>query len=606
MLDVARFLGLHAPFSGLEATRLERVAAAVEVDFYTPGTVVIAQGGEPSEHVYVVRRGAMELVDRDRVVDVLGEGDLFGFPSMLSGEPPIHEVRAREETLCYLVPDFEARSVFSGPSGMQFLTMALRQRVSVTSTDASEEWETLGDIPLGALVTIDANTTIVATAKKLTEARATAAVVVNGDDVGIVTDRDIRAKVVGAGVSPDGPVADIATRKARTARTDERTETAIVRMLELGIHHLPLVDEAGVVVGMVTDLDLMAQRRRQSFRLRSEIERATDVEAVAAAANRVQETLIPMIRAGVDVDHLDVVTATLFDAITTRLVELAQSTLGAPPVPFAWIALGPSGRREQGFRSSQDHAIVYGGASTEPDAWFRGLAESVSDGLARSGFELSPSQILATEPEWRGPEAGWRDRVTRLMSIDDPATASAASAAFDGRVITGALELGPLFRDAVAHAARTDSFLDRLRLAIVDMQLPVGFFDGRVVSEDSEAVAFDVDMAAIKPITDMARLFSLSAGIQSVGSVRRLREATAEGVLDAEIAEGLGEALELLRELRTEHQAEQWTQGRRPDTTVQAAQLGPLERRALRDAFRLVRDVQRSLDSGSLARSLHR
>src|SRR4029453_15095634 len=49
----------------------------------------------------VSRRGKRGLLDRGRVLDVLGEGELFGHPSMLSGLPTGFEARAAEAALCY-------------------------------------------------------------------------------------------------------------------------------------------------------------------------------------------------------------------------------------------------------------------------------------------------------------------------------------------------------------------------------------------------------------------------------------------------------------------------------------------------------------------------
>ena len=51
----------------------------------------------------MVRRGTVELVDRGKVIDLLGEGEMFGHPSMLSGMPTGFEVRAEEDVLCYAI-----------------------------------------------------------------------------------------------------------------------------------------------------------------------------------------------------------------------------------------------------------------------------------------------------------------------------------------------------------------------------------------------------------------------------------------------------------------------------------------------------------------------
>ena len=85
--EVTRFLRAHPPFDALEADVVERVAGAVEVEFHRAGTTIFSQGAEPVEHLRVVRSGAVEIVHDGRVLDLLGEGELFGHASMLSGLP---------------------------------------------------------------------------------------------------------------------------------------------------------------------------------------------------------------------------------------------------------------------------------------------------------------------------------------------------------------------------------------------------------------------------------------------------------------------------------------------------------------------------------------
>jgi CBS domain-containing protein len=100
MQDIAEFLRTHDPFSGLDEEALERLVE-VEVEVFEAGATIFKQGERSQGRVLVVRRGAIELVDGSRVLDVLGEGELFGHPSMLSGRPFGFEARAQEDSRCY-------------------------------------------------------------------------------------------------------------------------------------------------------------------------------------------------------------------------------------------------------------------------------------------------------------------------------------------------------------------------------------------------------------------------------------------------------------------------------------------------------------------------
>jgi CBS domain-containing protein len=104
MREYTDFLGGQPPYDALEAADLETLARLVEVDYFVAGTIIVAAGSAPLSHFYVVRSGEVEVIDRGRVVDVLGPGETFGQISVLSGLPPPLTVRAAEDSLGYRFP----------------------------------------------------------------------------------------------------------------------------------------------------------------------------------------------------------------------------------------------------------------------------------------------------------------------------------------------------------------------------------------------------------------------------------------------------------------------------------------------------------------------
>ena len=118
MHDIVEFLRRHAPFDDLSEGDLEELAGSAEVEFFAAGTTIFRQQEGPMKHVRIVRRGAVELLDRGRALDRLGEGDLFGHPSMLSGLPTGFEARAAEDTLCYRLPADAAVAIIYPPAGV--------------------------------------------------------------------------------------------------------------------------------------------------------------------------------------------------------------------------------------------------------------------------------------------------------------------------------------------------------------------------------------------------------------------------------------------------------------------------------------------------------
>src|SRR6266545_460581 len=89
----------------------------------------------------------------------------------------------------------------------------------------------------------------------------------------------------------------------------------------------------------------------------------------------------------------------LHDALTVRLIELAEAQLGPAPCRYAWLALGSGGRMEQSLCTDQDHAIAYADDGA-PDRYFGALGAHVVAGLARARLRR------ATVPGGDGPGGG--------------------------------------------------------------------------------------------------------------------------------------------------------------------------------------------------------
>ena len=112
-MDIAGFLRRYPPFDELSDERLATVAAAVEIEHVAAGATILQQRGEPASGLYLVRKGAVELLDDGRVLDLLGEGELFGQFSLLAHEGPTVTVRADEDTLLYVIPEAVADEVLA-------------------------------------------------------------------------------------------------------------------------------------------------------------------------------------------------------------------------------------------------------------------------------------------------------------------------------------------------------------------------------------------------------------------------------------------------------------------------------------------------------------
>ena len=202
--EVADFLRAHAPFDALSRADVELVAASAEIEFHLAGATIFSQGAEAVAHVYVVRNGAVELIHNGMLLDMLGVGELFGHASMLSGLPTGFTARAHEDTLCYRIGSDVALAVLARPESVVFVARSLLASVSVyedASAPALIARRDPAHLPVSSLiqgtpVVVAPDTSIREAAQLMTANGATAVVVRLAASLGIVTDRDLRSRVV--------------------------------------------------------------------------------------------------------------------------------------------------------------------------------------------------------------------------------------------------------------------------------------------------------------------------------------------------------------------------------------------------------------------------
>ena len=115
--------------------------------------MIFSQGDEPVTYLRVVRSGAVELLANGRVLDLLGEGEVFGQASMLSGLPTGFEARAvAQDTSCYRIPVKLAEELLAAPEGLRYVARTLLAEPTDLHALAREATRNLADDPVGGLL----------------------------------------------------------------------------------------------------------------------------------------------------------------------------------------------------------------------------------------------------------------------------------------------------------------------------------------------------------------------------------------------------------------------------------------------------------------------
>ena len=603
MQDIAEFLQAHPPFDSLDEETLERVAASAEIEFHAARTEIL-DGADVAEFAYVVRRGSVELVIEGRLLDLIGEGEMFGFVSVLSEGPLGFVARAAEDTLVYRIPADVMRPVLERPAFVRFVTQVMDERLRFLAghradPPLSSAGRPVGELIRGPALVCEPALSVQEAAGRMAEAGATCVVVDLGDRLGIVTDRDIRTRVVAAGAGPETPLSDVMTAPAWTVSADRTGTEALLEMLDRGITHLPVLTAGRRLLGVLDDVDLMANERRAPFRLRASIARGDNPAEVAEAAAALPDTVIALFDSGLPTGAICRAIASMHDTVTQRLIEFAHRDLAPPPVPYTWLATGSMGRFEAFPSSDVDSALAWDGPDDDLELRraMAALAERVLEGLAASGFEPDTKGALASNPlfarsidEWERAARAWvedpdRDRGLLLLSV-----------VIESDAVWGSTTVAAHLARAFVDAPDRKLMLRRLAQAALAERPPTGFLRNFVLHSSGERKgALDIKRRGLMPVEALARWSGLRAGVAAASTRARLKASLEAGTLSPDDAANLRDAFELFSALRMEHQVAQLREGADPDDLIEPASLAPLARTSLKEAFRAVARVQRGV-----------
>ena len=602
MRDVASFLKGHPPFDGLDGATVARLAQRARQERFPAGTTIFGQGAEPPDALRVVCAGAVELLDHGRVVDLLGEGELFGHPSMLAAMPTGLEARAHEDSTCLALPAEDVLPLLGRPAGLRFLARSLLDRPrpgTVPATDVSGA--DLAQQPVTRLIRsqpiiCEPDVSLRQAAAEMAQIGASSVLVRLGrGEFGIVTDRDLRSRVVAKGVPADAPLSEVMTTPAITIAADGTGADVLMTMLDHGIRHLPVITSSAEVLGVISDLDLLAAETRTPFALRRAITAAEDSDRLREAVQRLDPAAIALHEAGLAPGQISGLISVVADALVRRTIELVVARSEAPAEEFVWLALGSHARREAVPSSDVDSGLVWADA-TDGEAT-QALARDVLETLAATGVRSDTHGLTATGSAVANAARDWQRNIKAWL--DEPAddkALMALSIVLDHRTVHGPADAFGALAPLRAVALRPRVLRMLLRLA-VSIKPPTGFLRDFVIEHSGEhRGTLDIKKGGVLPVVAIARYAGHAAGAEATATPERLRAAADAGVLSATEARTLEEAHAVFTALRMDHQVNQLRAGVQADDHVDPKSLGPLARHHLRDAFRAVASVQRNLD----------
>ncbi|MEO9275109.1 DUF294 nucleotidyltransferase-like domain-containing protein [Marinomonas sp. 5E14-1] len=602
--EVHKFIATVPPFSSLNLTEKKQLLTGVSMLYVRQGQVISLKNGAATVHL--IRRGAFEIrTPKGGLVDQIADGECFGLSSTMSQNPDGLQVVAMEDSLVYrfekkrfldAVEQNEAFGLFFEHTRHNRLRKLSRSQSSELSSPALQLSMPVTQIMSRQLIQASPDESVQTVAMRMTEARVSSILVLeNKRLLGIVTDRDLRSRILAVGGSSDIPIEQVMTKDPVSLKTDALVMQAQTLMSESNIHHLPIVDDALNVMGMLTVADLLRHQELSPLLLVNQIHRQHSVEGLAQTCKQWPTLTINLIVTDMKPVDIGKVLATVSDNLTRRLIELALETLGPAPMAFQFLVFGSQARRDQSLGSDQDNGLMLEREPTDEESqYFAILAEFVCNGLGACGIRLCPGNIMASNPQWRMTTQGWQQKFTSWIQSGSPNALLNASIFFDIRCVYGeASVVDELILKMQQTISKNSVFLATLTRSALSTKPPLGFFRHFLLESSGEHKhQLDLKHQGLALINDLARLYGLSCRTYRVATLDRIEQAIREKLISVDTARNLMDAWDQLNELRLETQRAHWQSTGKASAYLDPESLSSLERKHLKTTFGIISDVQ--------------
>ncbi|GAB3828611.1 DUF294 nucleotidyltransferase-like domain-containing protein [Pontibacter rugosus] len=623
---VFEFLKQYPPFNLIAQEQLRQLAGQVRVQYLEPKQVLFRQGDTPHEVFYVVRQGSVRLEqgpeEARRLVDVCDEGDVFGARALIAKKNYSSTATAAEETLVYgvsialfdpvlrhnpeVVLYFAAGFAAGAPvqqGNMQETQAARRNLGSYTAHQPLHLEEVLTLETNHSKVTCTPQTTVRLAAQIMSDKDSSFILVVNEQEhpIGIVTDTDLRKRVVAGPISIEDSVSAVMSAPVITLKPNPHMAEALLLMMRHRVKHLCVTSNGTAnspAEGVLTEHHLLLAQGNNPAVLVQEIRQTQRIDSLPAIRNRAEELLQKYLEQDVNIAFIANILSEVNDALIVRALEYAESILGEPPLRYCWLSIGSEGREEQLLRTDQDNALVFedahAGQEMEAQAYFVKLAGLVNEVLASCGFERCPANMMAGNIKWCQPLHTWKQYFHAWIHEPTEEALLNASIFFDYRPVYGSFELAHQLTDYIyEHIQQERIFLPYLAKHALQSPPPLSFFRNFMVERGGgHKDQFDIKLRAMTPLVDAARVLTLDNRVAGENNTFKRFAKLAE--LEPQNAALYREAA-VAYEIMMRHRALSGLRNHNTGRYISPEQLNKLERQTLRNTFKLISDVQELL-----------
>ena len=541
------------PFELLSPTTMDNLMGKIDIAYYPSQTLLISPSVSSIAFYIIIKGSVTEYID-DEVHNVYGAGDSFDADALIYGKTTARFV-VDEDLICYeikkedfleLMQDKKVQSYFL----QDFITRHQQLKEYDQQSDLSPFLiSKVSDIFLHVACVVDADESIYEALKKQQEIGAKVVIVKEGDSYSIVTDTNLRQRVLLGENDTSKQIGSISSKGLITIDVNDFLFNALLLMTHNTIKRV-VVTKDGQIFGVLEQLDLLSYFASHSHLVAVQIDKAMNLENLKAIGQDFRNLIITLRAKGVKVRYITKLIATLNTKIYNKLFEMCVDESLRDKCTL--IVMGSEGREDQTLRSDQDNAlIIKNGVDTE---LFVEPMMQLNAHLLELGFPKCNGGVMVSNAFWRRDVNSYKELIAKWTYDMSDESVKNLSIFLDAKCVAGncaLLEELITYLHTSFHASfhARDDVLAHIAKAVLNFDTPLSLFSGFVL-EKEHSNRLDLKKGGIFALVHGVRTLSLQYEIKATNTIERIKELNNIGVIDKTFATELIESFDTLSAIR--------------------------------------------------------
>ena len=594
--QVEDFLNTSAPFDILDKEQKLELVKHTELIYLTADNVGDLQKGRAS--LFLIQNGQFSVQDSDAPLRHLSEGDYFGYTNIMEKRNFSLSISVDSPGLVYcfeasaVIPLFELPAIRNFFDGLRNNAL---QNHAISDSNSMWLYKGLEDVINKSPVSVDVETSITVAAQIMTNQKVSSLLVTREDKlIGIITDRDLRSRVVAASLDTHLPVSQIMTTNPAQITENRTLFDALALMTERNIHHLPVIDQQTLVpLGMVTASDIIRHQRGNVLFIIGELSKAENLYELTRLSWQLPHYFSAHAKKAGDYDIAGKILSQATDIMTRKLIGFFQQANGKAPMMFAWLVYGSQAREDQTMGSDQDNGLLLAERPSKTQAeYFAKMADYVCNGLAKCGIKLCDGNIMASNSKLRLSLEEAIEEAKRWVKAPTKDAIMHFNIFLDVRCAAGDISLFKQLQRQRAPLMKQNMFLAALTRNSNEISVPLSMFQKFIYEKGrKEKDVIDLKTRAVALINNIARIYALADGVTLPNTLARLDALSENSQLSKRDATNLRDIWLFLNRLRWRHQLE----NKVTDNRVSVSSLSSIEKHQLKAAFKAIERTNQAM-----------